>query len=338
MKVANNHQRRKITTTRFLATLLIISITASLVGCTPAFCADDNADKTLLERFENFADRAAQAAKSIGDALDSAAEAVIDAIKQPQATTQPNDSEPLLPTGGGFGPYCPPFEEELDVYYTYEELDVFLDQDQNRGLDDYFVDICGIYIYAFSPINYSNSVLAEEFERIYGYAPNYFPSEEMVGQFYINGDDWVPVYKLSAEYRDYTLIWYDEKRDGNYTYLHDNGAYEAGFEKIFGEWENADVFDDNADCWKELEEYEKTDEYKNRYMEMLDWMCQASGMTVSEMREDEHFKICYCVFFSNVSDLEGNVFSVFRMFCKYEPDIAAEETPPATEPSEPAAE
>ena len=266
----------------------------------------------------------------MGDALDSAAEAVIDAIKQPQTATQPNDSEPPLQTGGGFGPYCPPFEEELDVYYTYEELDVFLDQSKQ----DFYVDTYGLYIYAFSPTDYPRNVLIEEFKRIYGYEPNRDPNGEMVGQFYINGDDWVPVYKLSVEYRDYTHIW-DDLTDGNYSYINEDGSYVAGFQTFFGEWENTDVFDDNADCWKALEEYENTDEYKQRYQAMLDWMRQQSGMTVGEMYNDERFTMCRFMFASNVCDMEGNIFSVFRMYCRYDPTTPPEETPPTTEPSEP---
>lgn len=333
MKDANSRQRRKITTPRFLAMLLIISITASLVGCTPAFCTGDNADKTLLERLETFADQAVQAAQSVGDALDSAADAVIDAIKQPQTTTHPNDSEPPLQTGGGFGPYCPPFEEELDVYYTYEKLDKFLNQKGN----DYFVDTYGLYVFTVNPIGYSHSVLAEEFKRIYGYEPNYFPDVEMVGQFYIDGEDWVAVYKLAAERHDYTLIM-DNLTEGQYTYFNEDGSYIVGFQTFFGEWENTDVFDDNADCWKEYEEYKKTDEYKQRLQEMLDTMCQLSGMTVYEMDNDERFSMRIFSFASNVCDMEGNIFSVLCMYCRYDPVAPPEETSPTTEPSEPAAE
>lgn len=336
MKVTNNRQHRKRTTTRFLAVLLIVASLASLAGCTPAFCADGSAGSTLLERMKNSAHNEIQNAK---DAINEMADKIANGLPAPnkQNNTSHIEDTALLPDFDPFAPQCPPFEEELGVYYTYEKFDVFFDQDEALGLNDFYDDIYGLYIYALSPVDYPVDVLAEEFKRIYGHKPNRFPCGEMVGQFFIDGEDWVPVYKLSVEYVDATLIWYD-KRDGIYKWENDNGSYGIGFEKIFGVWENTDVFDDNADCWKAYEEYITTDEYKARYQEMMDWMCQKSGMTVGEMRDDEHFRICCFMFFSNVCDLEHNVFSVMRMFCEYQPDVATEDAPATETPEEPTAD
>lgn len=334
MKDARSHQCRKNTTTCFLATLIIISVMASLVGCTPAFCADDNAGKTLLERFGNIADQAAQAAQKAGDALDSAVEAVIGAMNLPQITTQPTDD--FLPPPEWNDPEvpdCPPFEEELGRYHTYEELDVFLDQTEQ----DFLVDIYGLYIYALAPTDFPFSVMKEELRRVYGLEASHYEFET-VGQFYIDGEDWVPVYKLIIESRDYTHIWYN-LTDGNYSYYNEDGSYVSGFQVFFGEWENTDVSDEDADCWKALAECENTDEYKRRFQEMLDTICQMSGMTVSEMDNDEHFTMRRFMFADNVCDMDGNVFSVYCMWCRYDPvPPQTEEAAPAAEPSEPATE
>lgn len=296
---------------RILLMLIILSAVAPLAGCSMAFCADGNDTKPLTAYLENAADKAVQAAQKAGKSLGNAMDAILENSTRPREDIpSPEDTTSSLPEPI-YTPRCSPFDKTLNVITAYEEDMVFVE----GAYENYFAHIYGISVYALSALDFSYKDLQTEFERIYGStAVDY--TQEMVGQFYVDGEDWVPVYKFTLQQADYTPIW-DDAKDGFFEIHEEDGSYVVGFRKIFAVWGNGDCFDKNSDSWAALGEYENTAEYRDYYEAMLDRMIEISGKTIGEMHADERFTISYFAFTDKAYTPEGEAFSAITYGCRY---------------------
>lgn len=289
--------------------LMAICTVVLVTGYSAALCCNDNNQQVSagLLQIPNKIEAAF-------NNLDAALSGMVEDIYAKYAPQQePTDPESTLDIQNFFPPVCPPFDKELGEIIAYEDI-MYL----NDGTP---IDTACVSTYARTPLEYHDELYAE-FVKYFGYEPAEYTvvTFEDVGQFYIDGKDYVPIYQLFI--RDSSVPICDEEFGVLKETVHENGMIAINFSIRCELWGNGDSFDENSDCWSSLEAFMNTEEWRNLIGQMNPRMSELTGKTIEELnQEDEMHNVLdlYYMFISKARNSQKELFSVISITYRYIP-------------------
>ena len=237
--------------------------------------------------------------------------------KRPVYTpTRPASTEPFtFPPEPSKPPVCPIFDKTLGEIVAYEDK-LYFD-------DGSYQEAACVSTYARTPFDYYDE-MHTEFVRAFGYEPssNSSITFENAGQFYIDGEDYVPIYKIFLRDLGDVVHFYDGEFNTLEEAFHDNGIISICYDIKCELWANGDSFDGDSDCWNDLDEFLKTDEWLETIDQMLQKMADLTGQTRDEFEtEDTMYNVAEInfMFIPKACNSQNEFFSIIHIIYRYTP-------------------
>lgn len=211
---------------------------------------------------------------------------------------------------------APPFEEELGVITAYEDLMILNSGDA--------IEAACVSAYAKSPEECHEELYAE-FVRHYGYEPHELtrPTYEFVGQFFVDGRDYQPIYKVilfdtSVPLWDNPPIYIQEYTRGNTTTVSCSVVCEL--------WANRNFFDGESDCWTSYQAFLQSEEFQTIRRQIAQRLSELTGVPAEELLPIHGVGIAKTriIFASRVRNSQREMFSLFTIAYDYTPPTEEE--------------
>ncbi len=294
----NSRKRRRQAAALLLSATLMLSMT----GCSEDWKLDDKTMSEISSAIDSAATQVEKTANSIFTPVKSFFESMFAGTPNeapPSTIPGPTTTSPL------FAPMFPPFEGELGVIRAYEERPL-------EGQSYNYVEV-----YARSPMEY-NAEMKAYYKEYFGYdCTDTMVHMEEMGQFYVDGEDYVPIYRVYFKdpvgpcYEVITEVEMNTMRER----ISDDGTV-----RIVRIVEVESWLDGEKDCWTVLSEYVSTTEYLSLRTELAMRMAELTGFSVETIMADtEHFDLMTVSFRDNLRKEDGTRFCALYFAATYFP-------------------